>query len=109
MKQIIWLLLLALFSFSIYSIGYDIYYKKHYKSEYSSLKVRKGVDISPIKFDKKKIENLNDKIKKLRQDPTYKLQLSNIKGKGKEPLFIDNYSKIYDKILLQNRLSNNYE
>ena len=108
MKQINLLLLLALFSFIAYS-SYDVFIKKNYKSDYKQIVSTQGVTISKIKFDKEKIDRLNENIKKLKQDPTYKLKLTNIKGSWQQPLFLDKYNKIYDKILLQQRLSNNYE
>jgi len=107
MKQIITILLLAIIWFIWYNI-YDIYIWKSYKSSYEVIKKRAWVEISPIEFDKEKIDKLNAKIKDLREDPVFRLQLYNITKTEKQPIFIDTFSPIYNKILQQSRKENVY-
>ena len=107
MKQVLILLLLALFWFTWYST-YNIYVNKDYKSSYSKIKKSDWVKIIAIEFDKEKIDKLNSKIKKLREDPVFRLQLYNITKTEKQPLFLDSFSPIYNKILQQQRKINIY-
>lgn len=105
MKQIIILLCIVLWGY----IGWDVYkiYDGDYSSKYNLELTRSGVEISPIDFDKETVDKLNDTIDTLRVDETYKLKLTD-ENNGQQPLFIDNAASIYDKILFQQRVSNNF-
>jgi len=107
MKQVTSLLLMALMAFIGYTL-YGIYGEKDYKSKYKQILISNNIEIKKIDFDKEKIDKLNKKIQELTVDDTYKLKLYNLKGIEQQPLFIDNYAKIYDKILQQQRTSNNF-
>jgi len=107
MKQVITLLLLAL----LWYIGfytYDVYWAKNYKSSYNRIKTSNQINIEEIQFDKEKINKIYEKIKELRQDPVFKLKLPNTTKVDSQPLFIDSYSKIYNKYLEQIRRDNIY-
>lgn len=107
MKQVLTLMLIALIWFLGYNV-YNIYENKDYKSEYQKIKKSKWVKIVAIEFDKEKIDKLNSKIKDLREDPVFRLQLYNITKTEKQPIFLDSFSPIYDKILQEQRKINIY-
>lgn len=107
MKQIIILWILFILWFSWYNY-YNIFIDKQYSSEYEMKKKQSSVEIKQIVFDKDKIDKLNDTIKGLKTDPVFKLKLTNITDKDKQPLFIDSYASIYQKILNTKRQENLY-
>lgn len=107
MKQVIYLLLLWFFIFIWYNL-YQIYQEKSYTSNYDRKVRSSNVVIEPISFDKETIEKLNDKIGELIIDEPYVLNLE--RGtRNPQPIFVDSYQSLYEKVLQQQRAANNFE
>lgn len=107
MKQFILLLILLLVGTVGYN-GYQLYGKKTYTSWYEAKKKSDSVVIEEVTLNKEKIAAVIKNIKQLKQDPVFKLKVNEFTAgdKASQPLFLEKYDPLYEKIVKQQQLLN---